>query len=100
MEFIEESLRQNRFWLRIMAEHALFIRLGLPCDATDLINRAQTLQNLFEQLKARADNTPPIREQVFNLNQDVTAALDQIIAFKSELLELIITCNIGGSNLP
>ena len=32
MNFIEESLRQNKFWLRIMKEHALFIRLGLPCD--------------------------------------------------------------------
>lgn len=100
MEFIKESLRQNRFWLRIMAEHALFIRLGLPCDATDLISRVQNLQALFEHLKAKADNTPPVREEVFNLNQDVIAALDQIIAFKSDLLRLIITCNIGGSNIP
>lgn len=100
MEFIEESLRQNRFWLRIMAEHALFIRLGLPCEATKFINQAQALQDLFEQLKARADNTPPTQEAVFDLNQDVIEALNQIIIFKSDLLELIITCNIGGSNLP
>ncbi|NLY75970.1 MAG: DUF2935 domain-containing protein [Firmicutes bacterium] len=100
MDYIEDSLRQNRFWLRIMSEHALFIRLGLPCYAADLINQAQNLQNLFEQLKVRADNTPPVRGEVFNLNQDVIAALDRIIPFKSDLLTLIITCNIGGSNIP
>ena len=98
--FIEVSLRENRFWLRIMAEHALFIRLGLPCDETELINEARKLERLFRNLLKRAKNTPKKEDAVRKLNKDVIKALDRIIDFKSRVLERIITCNLGGSNLP
>ena len=62
--FITESLRLNRFWLQIMSEHALFIREGLPCGETQLINEARQFEQLFAALKARADQTPNNREAV------------------------------------
>jgi len=43
--FISESLRQNTFWLRIMKEHLLFIRLGLPCEEQAMRAEAQRLEN-------------------------------------------------------
>ena len=98
--FVEVSLRENRFWLRIMAEHALFIRLGLPCDETELINEAQELEKLFRNLLEQAQNTPKKEEAVRKLNKKVIKALDRIIDFKSRVLKRIITCKLGGSNLP
>ncbi|NLY90841.1 MAG: DUF2935 domain-containing protein [Firmicutes bacterium] len=99
-DFITESLRQNRFWTQIMSEHALFIREGLPCGETALINEAIELQRLFAQLKARADQTPRDQAAVCALNRDVIQALDRIIAFKSVVLKRMITCQMGGFNYP
>lgn len=100
MNFVSVSLRENLFWLQIMQEHALFIRLGLPCDEVALIREAQRLENLFKSLLARARKTPRTPDAVRKLNEDVIKALNKIIDFKSRLLKLIITCRIGGSNLP
>mgnify|MGYP000958307022 CR=1 FL=1 len=98
--FIVESLRQNRFWTQIMAEHSLFMGQGLPCNEMELINEAMQLENMFLNLKAMADQTPATREAVLNLNNQVIQALEQIINFKSNLLRRMITCNIGGFNYP
>ena len=83
-----------------MSEHALFIRQGLPGEEKELINEARQLEKIFAQLKARADQTPKDREAVFALNQDVIQALDRIIKFKTKVLKRVITCRIGGFNLP
>jgi hypothetical protein len=98
--FIIESLRQNRFWTQIMAEHSLFIGEGLPCNETGLINEAVQLESIFANLKVLSEQTPSNREAVFGLNEQVIQALNRIINFKSNVLNRIITCNIGGSNLP
>ena len=103
MEFVEESLRQNRFWLRQMFEHAIFIRLGLPCipKTQELIKRAMRQENIFRELWERALHTPPNPVAVRNLNNDVLQALPGLIFFKTKVLNLVITCRINaGSNLP
>ena len=98
--FIMESLRQNRFWTQIMSEHALFIREGLPCTETALIDEARQLERIFANLKARADQTPNDRAAVLALNQEVIKALDRIIEFKTFVLKCMITCRLGGFNFP
>ncbi len=100
MDFVHESLRQNQFWLHIMEEHALFIRLGLPCNETNLINEAKKLEDLFGKLYQRSLKLPRTREAVLNFNEEVLRALDQIIDFKSIVLARQVTCNIGGFNFP
>ncbi|MEG6617010.1 DUF2935 domain-containing protein [Peptococcaceae bacterium 1198_IL3148] len=97
-DFINESLRQNQFWLRIMQEHALFIRLGLPCDATELIARAKKLEDLFSELRELADEAPRQAKAVAKLNQVVIEALDKIIEYKSDVLGLLVRCKLGGFN--
>lgn len=99
-DFITESLREDRFWTQIMSEHALFLRQGLPCEEKEAINEARELERLFAELKARADWTPRDREAVFLLNQDVIQALDRIIKFKTYVLQMMITCRLGGFNYP
>ena len=100
MNFVKESLRQNRFWLRIMQEHALFIRLGLPCDETQLIAESEELEQLFHNLRVALKRLPPTEEAVREFNETVINALDRIIDFKTNILNRLITCNLGGSNLP
>ena len=40
-------LEEARFWTRILMEHALFIRLGLPADEPELAAEAEALQKNF-----------------------------------------------------
>lgn len=98
--FVRESFRQNSFWLRIMQEHALFIRLGLPCDETALIREAEKLEELFRGLRAELRRLPPKPGAFRAFNDEVIEALGKIIDYKSTVLERLITCNLGGSNLP
>ena len=46
-------LQEIRFWITIMKEHALFIRVSLPCDRTSLIEEAQYFFELFKGLEER-----------------------------------------------
>lgn len=102
-DFIRESLRQNLFWLRIMAEHALFMRLGLPCEEVALRLETEFLQREFEQLleEARKIALNPTEGAVYNLNREAINLTTAMIDFKSRLLKLIICCNIRtGFNFP
>lgn len=102
-KFIKESLRQNLFWLRIMAEHALFIRLGLPCEEEALRAEARRLQEAFERLLNEAEKIAknPTEFKVVKLNKEAIDLTTAIIDFKSRVLKLIICCDIRtGFNLP
>jgi hypothetical protein len=46
--FIERSLTENRFWLRIMKEHALFLGEGFNRKDTQLIQQTDRLHAYFE----------------------------------------------------
>ncbi|HBX22180.1 MAG TPA: hypothetical protein DEF34_00875 [Desulfotomaculum sp.] len=101
--FIVESLRLNLFWLRIMSEHALFIRLGLPCEEVALRLEAEQLQKEFARLLDEAQQIAenPTKNEVFRLNREAINLTTAIIDFKSRVLQLIICCDIvTGFNLP
>lgn len=102
-KFIQESLRQNLFWLRILKEHALFIRLGLPCDRDVLRDEARQLEMAFDRLleKAMKIAQNPTELAVVQLNNEAIELTTAIINFKSRVLSLIICCQIRtGFNLP
>lgn len=83
-----------------MQEHALFIRLGLPCDETELIKEAIRLEELFRGLREALRRLPAKEEAVRRFNTAVIEALGKIIDFKSEVLKGIITCKLRGNNFP
>lgn len=93
------NLEEVRFWLRIMQEHSVFIRNGLPCDQTELISDAQGFYDAFHALYCRAEkslNDKKFRELV----AEATALVATFRDFKRHLLELMLTCQLGGSNFP
>jgi hypothetical protein len=99
-EFVTRSLEENRFWLRIMMEHAFFLRLGFPADATGLIKQSIRFQEIFEKQLERALRTPPEPELVRRLNNDSIALTRRIAAFKLKVFNDIVTCKIRGFNFP
>jgi hypothetical protein len=47
--FIERSLTENKFWLRIMKEHALFLGDGMNRNDKDLIQQTERFYHYFKQ---------------------------------------------------
>ncbi|NLW07656.1 MAG: DUF2935 domain-containing protein [Clostridia bacterium] len=104
-DFISDSIDNNLFWLRIMMEHALFMRLGFACVNIDLINEAQEFEKEFSKLLTQAMKVAhaPTGQKVSNLNQASIELTRSFVCFKTMVLDRIITCGpakIGGYNFP
>ncbi|HHX24310.1 MAG TPA: DUF2935 domain-containing protein [Thermoanaerobacterales bacterium] len=91
-------LEEARFWARIMQEHALFIKLGLPADQPELRETAQAFIEIFMELRNRLNRVSRLEG---DLLEDLIKAVKGIIVFKARLLSLIIQCRVApGSNYP
>jgi len=91
-------LEEARFWSRIMQEHALFIKLGLPADQPKLREEAEDFIERFMELRKRLSNVTRLEGELL---EDLLEAVRDIIAFKSKLLRLLIQCKAEpGSNYP
>lgn len=91
-------LEEARFWTRILMEHALFIRLGLPADEPELAAEAESLQEKFQQLLKRLNKTNQLGRELL---EDLIKAVREIIAYKAKVLSQIIQCKkMPGSNYP
>lgn len=94
------NMKEICFWLRIMKEHSLFIKLGLPCDQEQLIQEAEKFYRVFEDLerRSRAVNCDEAFERFVC---DVKTAVMHLFTFKRHLLHLYIECKlVGSSNYP
>ena len=103
--FIQDSLDNNLFWLRIMMEHAMFMRLGFACINAELISQAQQFERAFADLlnQARSVAGAPTDQNVRSLNQASIDLTKSFACFKTMVLDRIITCGpakIGGYNFP
>lgn len=93
------NLEEVKFWLRIMQEHALFIKAGLPCDQTEYIDEAQAFYQEYESLRSRADRLQSDRKFTELVN-DTQVLTREFHAFKRNLLHMMLECRLGGSNFP
>lgn len=96
-----ECLNINRvqFWLRIMKEHSLFMKLGFACSDTELICEAEKFYNTFECFEKQISKIKCDEEfKIFVCK--VMDAVKEIFSFKRHVLQLLIECQIGGYNYP
>lgn len=98
--FIERSLVENKFWLRIMKEHAMFLGEGMSRGDKDLIAQTDRFFHYFEQQEKRAHQIPQTEEAVRKLNEDSIQLVYGFRNFKRNLLILIVNCKISGFNFP
>ncbi|VEF47562.1 Domain of uncharacterised function (DUF2935) [Bacillus freudenreichii] len=98
--FIERSLTENRFWLRIMKEHALFLGEGFNRKDTQLIQQTDRFYSYFEQQEKKAYQIPNNVSTVRKLNEESIELVHGFRNFKRNLLILIINCKISGFNFP
>ena len=98
--FIERSLTENRFWLRIMKEHAYFLGEGFNRKDTQLIQQTDRFYHYFEQQEKRAYEVANDVTMVRKLNEDSIDLVRGFRNFKRNLLILIINCKVSGFNFP
>lgn len=91
------NLEELKFWLRIMEEHAQFIRAGLPCDSVALISEADNFQQEFAALRVRAERVQGPR-QFAELVGDVQTVVEEFNRFNRRLLQMVLTCQLLGGN--
>lgn len=100
MPFVCPNMPEIAFWLRIMKEHSLFIKLGLPCDQERYICEADKFYHVFEDLEKRAKMIG-CDDDFRHFVCDVIVAVKNIFSFKRHLLHLYIECKIRGTtNYP
>lgn len=93
------NIGEVRFWLDIMQEHVVLIKLGLPCDCNELINEAQNFVREFDDLSIRAEKVQS--DKKFNeLVRDANNAVCELHRFKRQLLRLKLTCQLAGWTFP
>jgi len=97
--FISESIRLNHFFLRIMKEHALFLRLGLPCERQELIEAALFFEEAFNRLLERACRVQGV-QAVKTLNDESIRLTERFVKYKTDLLLMMLQCRLGGFNFP
>jgi len=98
--FIERSLTENKFWLRIMKEHSYFLSEGFNKKDTNLIQQADRFYHFFEEQEKRAYQTPNNVAAVRKLNEDSIQLVLGLRNFKRNLLIMIINCKLLGFNFP
>ncbi|GHH98611.1 DUF2935 domain-containing protein [Neobacillus kokaensis] len=98
--FVERSLTENRFWLRIMKEHALFLGEGFNRKDTHLIQQTDRFHYYFEQQEKKAYQVLNNVSLVRKLNEESIELVHGFRNFKRNLLILIVNCKISGFNFP
>jgi len=93
------SLGRVQFWLRIMKEHSLFMKLGFACSDVKLIRQAEEFYAIFENLEKKSCMIQ-CEEQFLDFVCRVMVEVKNIFSFKRHVLHLLIECKIGGYNYP
>ena len=93
------NMEEVKFWLEIMRDHALFIKLGLPADNVGLINEAESFFKEFSSLINRASKVCN-EKQFARLVADSLDAVAEFLRFKRHLLQQMIICKVSGNNPP
>lgn len=98
-EFVEASLEENQFWLRIMMEHAFFLKITLPNEAKDLLQQAEEFESSFAaQLHRALHETPPTPEAVERLNSDSIELVKQAMEYKQIIFDKNVNGEFRGTN--
>lgn len=98
--FIQRSLEENKFWLRIMKEHSYFLGEGFDRHDKQLIQQTERFYHYFQEQEKRAYQTPNNVTAVRKLNEDSIQLVLGLRNFKRNLLILIINCKVKGFNFP
>ncbi|MCX7779381.1 MAG: DUF2935 domain-containing protein [Negativicutes bacterium] len=95
--FGQLSLHEVCFWLHIMRDHALFIKMALDCDNQELRQEADTIYQAFADLENSAQEIG-CDDDLMVLIERAIPVVKRFFAFKRHLLHLVMECRIHSHN--
>jgi hypothetical protein len=81
----DEVMFEHRFWLQILGDHGRFIYDSLAPDEEEMIAKAASFIQSFDDLLEQAGNTAN-SEQIFELTKNTLSSAQEFRRFKLELL--------------
>lgn len=97
---IEDALKQEAFWNRIMAEHSKFIRGLLDPTEDDLIDTANDFAKEFDELRRKALAAADKTCMLENVTDESLEATKRLRDFKEQTDEGLLDCKIRSIALP
>ena len=88
-----------KFWLDIMREHAVFIKLGLPAASTGLMQEADSFYKDLSRLLERGAKVSGDK-QFSRFIGDSIDVIAEFLRYKRHVLQQLLTCKVGGCSLP
>ncbi|MDR1702781.1 MAG: DUF2935 domain-containing protein [Sporomusaceae bacterium] len=84
------NAEEVKFWLKIMEEHAVFIKDRLPGDQAELLGEVRKFQQEFKSLRLKAEKVQN-EKKFLELTGQISTALKEYIRYKRHLLSLALT---------
>ncbi|MDP4090364.1 MAG: DUF2935 domain-containing protein [Bacillota bacterium] len=97
LDIAREAIEQQRFWNRIMAEHAKFIRGLLDPTEEALFRTADNFGKEFDVLTAQSIT---LNDNIFNITEDDLRATIGIRNFKAQGTSGLLNCQIRSIIVP
>jgi hypothetical protein len=97
IDIVGEAVEQQRFWNRIMAEHAKFIRGLLDPTEEALIKTANMFGNEFDVLTAKAIQ---LNDKISDITEEDLKATKDIRNFKAQGTAGLLNCDIRSIIVP
>lgn len=100
IDIVEDALKQEAFWNRIMAEHSKFVRGLLDPTEDDLIQTANDFANEFDELRRKALAAADKTCMLGNVTDESLEATKRLRDFKEQADEGLLDCKIRSIALP
>ena len=95
-----DTLEQEAFWNRIMAEHSKFIRGFLDPTEEELFKVANNYGNEFDELTKKALNAMDRTLPIDQITKDSLQATLELRDFKAQATQGLLDCNIKSIIIP
>lgn len=93
------NMEEIKFWLKIMQEHTIFIKLGLPNEAKDYVEATKEFHRAFCSLLQKAERFKSSKKASEVLTE-LSNVLEEFCHFQRKLLSDKMNGCLGGAHYP
>lgn len=93
------NMEEIKFWLRIMQEHTVFIKAGLPNEAEDYVEAVKEFHRAFCSLSQKAERLKSSKK-ANDLLLEIMNVVEEFCHYQRKLLSDKMNAKLGGAHYP
>lgn len=93
------NMEEIKFWLRIMQEHTVFIKAGLPNEAEDYVEAVKEFHRAFCSLSQKAERLKGSKK-ANDLLLEIMNVVEEFCHYQRKLLSDKMNAKLGGAHYP